>query len=108
MHRNDFNLETLFASITSEDAQVADMLCSEQADQNQLVINTSIVPSPSLNLFPNLDPILQDIAHPTPFLISAVDDAQVASKCATTSATPVLAVLSSEETTSVLSQGLEP
>lgn len=31
LHPNDFNLVTLFASITSEDAQVADMLCSEQA-----------------------------------------------------------------------------
>jgi hypothetical protein len=31
LHPNDFNLVTLFASITSEDAHVADMLCSEQA-----------------------------------------------------------------------------
>jgi hypothetical protein len=175
LHPNDFNLETLFASITSEDAQVADMLCSEQAvttlhttqnptdqhssslhqqnsdqhpsssnlhsdfmlerqptsalTQASLVINTSAVPSPGLHLFPtvalsNLDPILQEIGHmhpqPTQFLISAVDERQGLTatdsaehnmQCQTivpNDTAPALAVLSGEDTTAVLSQGLDP
>ncbi|KAJ4441298.1 hypothetical protein ANN_11152 [Periplaneta americana] len=163
LHPNDFNLETLFASITSEDAQVADMLCSEQSvttlhtdqhtqqnseqhpaasnlhsdfmldrqsssslNQASLVINTSTVPSPGLHLFPpvalsNFEPILQEMGQlhpqPTQFLISTVDERQgmagsetVAQnmQCQTNNSAQTLAVLSSEETTSVLSQGLEP
>jgi hypothetical protein len=173
LHPNDFNLETLFASITSEDAQVADILCSEQAvttlhmqnptdqhasnlhqqnseqhpsgsalhsdfileqqpasalNQTSLVINTSTVPSPGLHLFPtvtlsNLDPILQEIGQihpqPTQFLISSVDERQGLTaaesvecnmQCQTVlpnNTAPTLAVLSGEETTSVLSQRLE-
>ncbi|XP_069697563.1 zinc finger protein 569-like [Periplaneta americana] len=163
LHPNDFNLETLFASITSEDAQVADMLCSEQSvttlhtdqhtqqnseqhpaasnlhsdfmldrqsssslNQASLVINTSTVPSPGLHLFPpvalsNFEPILQEMGQlhpqPTQFLISTVDERQGMAgsetvvqnmQCQTNNSAQTLAVLSSEETTSVLSQGLEP
>ncbi|XP_021939903.1 zinc finger and SCAN domain-containing protein 2-like isoform X2 [Zootermopsis nevadensis] len=173
LHPNDFNLETLFASITSEDAQVADMLCSEQAvttlhiqnptdqhvsnlhqrnseqhpsgstldsdfmleqqpasarNQASLAVNTSTVPSPGLHLFPtvtlsNLDPILQEMGQmhpqPTQFLISSVDERQGLTstenvecnmQCQTlvqNNTASALAVLSSEDTTSVLSQGLE-
>jgi len=167
VHPNDFNLETLFASITSEDAQVADMLYSEQAvttlhiqnpnDQHSSSLHQQNsdphpsssnlhsdfmleqqpasaltqappVPSPGLHLFPtvalaNLDPILHEIGQmhtqPTQFLISEVDERQDLTtaesvehmmQCQTvrSNGTTTLAVLSSEGTTSVLSQGLKP
>jgi hypothetical protein len=86
------------------------------------------VSSPGLHLFPtvalaNLDPILHEIGQmhtqPTQFLISEVDERQGLTtaesvdimQCQTVvqnTGTTTLAVLSGEDATSVLSQGLKP
>ncbi|KAJ8882250.1 hypothetical protein PR048_018738 [Dryococelus australis] len=118
MHPNEFNLEALIASITCED----EILCPEPVPsdalfsgaQSVLGPDTQMMDKPSLSpsvgmfspsaSFPNLDPLLQDI-NSVNFIATSLEEHH---QSLVNSISAPLAVLCREDTTSVLSQTLEP
>ncbi|XP_066998936.2 zinc finger protein 182 isoform X2 [Anabrus simplex] len=143
MHPNGFSLETLFASIASEDTQVEEMLCSAAGEepvsqhhkdvadhssaasidagfllspqvplsQTPIIMNEAIQ---TLHVFPNLDPMLQEIQLPeaSHFMITSNTEqhqleGSIQNEVIIPKNSVPLTVLSGEDTTSVLSQGLK-